>query len=202
MTLGGISSLRRENRRLAVLLKWLVPSLTAVIVLLGALAFRGSRPVYFAVSPDMRLTELVPVDRPNISQQALVNWATETVTRVTSLNFLDWERSLADIRSDFEPAAFASFVESLKTGGHISMIQSQRLNVSAVPDGAAFVEEEKIEGGRMTWHITVPVAVSYQSSVGVLSTKRYVAEVDCARVPEYRNPKGVVVTKLILARGT
>jgi intracellular multiplication protein IcmL len=177
-----------------------VPALALAVTVLAVLLARGQGRLYFAVTPDLRVMEMAPVSEPFVSPQALLNWAGETVTRAMSLDFLHWRRKLGDVRPDFDPEGFASFVNALTEGGHISKIVSERLNLSAVMEGAPVIVSQGVERGRMTWRIEMPVVVSYQTSSGVAATQRLLAEVTAQRVPPSQNPRGVVIRQVILSR--
>jgi intracellular multiplication protein IcmL len=198
--LRGISSIRAENRLLFTLVQYVIPFMALAVVALSVLCASRGGVRYFGITPDLRVVELAPLDEPAIRPQALLNWTAEVVTGAMSLDFLHWRRQLNDGRGDFDPEGVASFVKSLGDGGHISRIESQRLSLSAVPDGAPVVVKQGVEGGRMTWKVEMPVVVSYQTSSGVAAVQRLLAEVSVGWVDPSVNPKGVAVRQLILAR--
>jgi len=88
----------------------------ALIVALVVIALQITNrptPRYFAATPDLRLAPLIPLDKPVLTQQGLLNWVTETVINAVSLDFLEWREKLTRNREHFEEEAFKSFVASL-----------------------------------------------------------------------------------------
>ena len=73
----------RDNYRKVVLA--LLLSCTVVVVLVGALTYiitHPPAPQYFATSTDGRITPLVPLDQPNLSTAALLQWANTAAVAV------------------------------------------------------------------------------------------------------------------------
>ncbi|MDR1080972.1 MAG: DotI/IcmL family type IV secretion protein [Deltaproteobacteria bacterium] len=172
--------------------------MAAAIVALSVAAFREVKPVYFAVTPDMRITEMVALSEPAMSRQALLNWAGETVMNCLSLDFLHWQAKLRGVEREFAPEAFASLVNSLHDGGHIRKITNQRLNMSAVLDGAPVLTSSGDAGGVGTWKMEIPLKISYQTSDAVLTVQSLKAEATVRRVPFTENPRGVVISQLLM----
>ncbi|MDR1037650.1 MAG: DotI/IcmL/TraM family protein, partial [Deltaproteobacteria bacterium] len=192
--------LERKNRLFGRVLKYSLPPLAVAVVTLGLLAMTRPGPVYFAVTPDMRMAELVPLDEPLMSKPAVLNWAAETVMRAMSLDFLRWEEKLRDVEPDFSPRAYDTLVASLNESGHIAKLVNKRLNMSAVLTGAPVLTDAKKINGKMTWVINLPLELSYQSSEGVVSKGNVKAEVSVERVSTASRPRGVVISQLVLSR--
>ena len=158
-------------------------------------------PRYFAATPDLRLAPLVPLDKPLLTQQGLLNWVTETICNAVSLDFLEWREKLSNTRENFEDAAFKSFLASLESSGILDMIQEKRLSVSAVVTRAPVISASGLVGGKSTWKVEFPLVVSYESSQGVESTQRLMATVLVCRASTAITPRGVVIQQVVLKRG-
>ena len=159
------------------------------------------QPVYFAVTPDLRVMELPPLSIPVVSDNTIVNWTVDAVTRALSLDFLHYREKLMDSRINFHPEAFNSFVSSLQSSGNLQKIQDERLNLSCVMRQAALVTNSGVVQGRMTWRIEMPILLSYQSSRGIVSSQPLLAQVLVQRASTLSNPRGIVIRQIVLARG-
>ena len=157
-------------------------------------------PRYFASSPDGKVIELVPLDRPIMTQAGLLGWASEAVAGALALNFLQWRTQLTAARENFTQDAFQSFVKSMQDAGIISMIEEKRLSVSAVVSRAPVIVASGVQNGRMTWRIECPLVVSYESSQGIESTQRLLAAVLVQRVNTATSPKGFAITQVVFNR--
>lgn len=158
------------------------------------------KPVYFAATPDFRILEMPPLSAPVVSDQAIVNWTTDVVTKALSLDFLHWRKKLMDVRIDFDPDGFKSFVNSLTSTGNLKKIEAERLNLSCVLKEAAVITNSGVVNGKMTWRIEAPLLLSYQSSRGVVSSQDLIGKILVQRTSTTRNPKGVVIKQIVLTR--
>ena len=183
--IGGLGWYRSQYQRAMKLAVGLVLVLIASIAVIALLIAKQPTPRYFAATPDLRLAPLIPLDKPVLTQQGLLNWVTETISNAVSLDFLEWREKLSKTRENFEETAYKSFLASLKSSGILDMIQEKRLSVSAVA----------------TWKVEFPLIVSYESSQGVESTQRLMATVLVARASTVLTPRGVVIQQVVLKRG-
>jgi intracellular multiplication protein IcmL len=117
-----------------------------------------------------------------------------------ALDFLHWKKKLMELRENFDPQGFASFVDSLETGGYFKRIEAERLSLSAVMTDAPVIVSQGPIKGKMTWKVEMPILVSYQSSAGISATQKLLAQVVVERVSPSQNPKGVAIRQLILSR--
>ena len=199
--IGGLGWYRSQYQRAMKLAVGLVLVLIASIAVIALLIAKQPTPRYFAATPDLRLAPLIPLDKPVLTQQGLLNWVTETISNAVSLDFLEWREKLSNTRENFEETAYKSFLASLKSSGILDMIQEKRLSVSAVATRAPVITASGLVGGTATWKVEFPLIVSYESSQGVESTQRLMATVLVARASTVLTPRGVVIQQVVLKRG-
>ncbi len=199
--IGGLGWYRSQYQRAMKLAVGLVLVLIVCIAVVALLILKQPTPRYFAATPDLRLAPLIPLDKPVLSQQGLLNWVTETISNAVSLDFLEWREKLSNTRENFEEAAYKSFLASLQSSGVLDMIKEKRLSVSAVVTRAPVITASGLVGGKATWKIEFPLIVSYESSQGVESTQRLMATVLVARASTVTTPRGVVIQQVVLKRG-
>ena len=199
--IGGLGWYRSQYQRAMKLAVGLVLLLIVCIAVVALLIVKQPTPRYFAATPDLRLAPLIPLDKPVLSQQGLLNWVTETISNAVSLDFLEWREKLSNTRENFEEAAYKSFLASLQSSGVLDMIKEKRLSVSAVVTRAPVITASGLVGGKATWKIEFPLIVSYESSQGVESTQRLMATVLVARASTVITPRGVVIQQVVLKRG-
>ena len=199
--IGGLGWYRAQYQRAMKLAVGLVLVLIVCIAVVVLLILKQPTPRYFAATPDLRLAPLIPLDKPVLSQQGLLNWVTETISNAVSLDFLEWREKLSNTRENFEEAAYKSFLASLQSSGVLDMIKEKRLSVSAVVTRAPVITASGLVGGKATWKIEFPLILSYESSQGVESTQRLMATVLVARASTVLTPRGVVIQQVVLKRG-
>jgi intracellular multiplication protein IcmL len=198
--IGGINWYRSQYQRGMKLALTLVLALLAAVAVIAFLVTTRPTPRYFAATPDLRLAPLVPLDKPVLTQQGLLNWVSETITNAVSLDFLEWRDKLSRVREHFEDEAFKSFLASLQSSGILDMIKDKRLSVSAVVTRAPVIIASGLINGKATWKIEFPLVVSYESSQGVESTQRLMATVLVCRAATVTTPRGVVIQQVVLKR--
>lgn len=197
---GGLSWYRAQYHRAMKLCFVLGGGMALCIAIIAALLYTRPSPRFFAATPDLRLAPLVPLDKPVLTQQGLLNWIAETVTNAVSLDFLEWREKLTRTRENFDEAAFKSFLASLKSSGILPMIQEKRLSVSAVVTKAPVIIASGLVEGRATWKVEFPIVISYESSKGVESTQKLMATVLVRRAATVTTPRGVVIQQVVLKR--
>ncbi len=200
--IGGLNWYRNQFRRSMKLNIGLLLALCIGLVIIVFLVLNRPTPQYFAATPDLRLAPLIPLDKPVLTEQGLLNWTADTITGAMSLNFLEWREKLNDLRPNFDSAAFKSFLDSLNTSGTLDMIRDKRLSVSASITKAPIIITSGLIGGKSTWRIEFPMLVSYESSQGVESTQHLMATVLVSRASTATNPRGVVIQQIVLKRNS
>lgn len=198
--IGGLAWYRLQYQRVMKLALYLVVALCVSLSVIAFLILTRPAPRYFAATPDLKLAPLIPLDQPVLTQQGLLNWASETVTNALSLDFLEWRNKLSRVREHFDEAAFPSFLASLTSSGVLDMVREKRLSVSAVISRAPVVVASGLVDGKMTWKIEFPLVVSYESSQGVESTQKLMATVLVRRASTVATPRGVVIQQVVLKR--
>jgi intracellular multiplication protein IcmL len=200
--IGGLHWYRQQYQRSMKLATGLVLALLAAVAVIALLVLTRPTPRYFAATPDLRLAPLIPLDKPVLTQQGLLNWVSETISNAVSLDFLEWREKLTRTREHFEEEAFASFLASLQSSGVLDMIRDKRLSVSASVTRAPVIIASGLVGGKATWKIEFPLVVSYESSQGVESTQNLMATVLVRRASTVTSPRGVVIQQVVLKRSS
>ncbi len=199
--IGGLAWYRLQYEKVLKLVSILILTILVSVALNIILFLNHPAPIYYAATPDLRLAPLVPLSKPLLTEQGLLNWCAETVTQAISLDFLEWRSKLSKSRQHFAPKAFKSFLESLQRSGVLDMVKEKRLSVSASISQAPVITTSGIVKGVATWRIEFPLIVSYESSQGVESSQNLLASVLVRRANTAKTPRGVVIEQVILKRG-
>lgn len=200
IVIGGLGWYRAQFHHAMKLALGLIAALCLGLVVIALLLLNLPKPQYFAATPDLRLAPMIPLDQPVLTQQGLLNWASDTITSAMSLDFLEWRKKLDAIRPDFDPEAYKSFLTSLQRSGVLDMIRDKRLSASAIATQSPVIIASGLVGGKATWRIEFPLIVSYESSQGVESTQRLLATILVCRASTATTPRGVVMQQIVLKR--
>lgn len=156
-------------------------------------------PKYFAQTPDLRITELRPLDEPYVTQEGLVNWTAETVSRTFSLDFLKLKDTLMSVREAYTDAAFEELVGNLKSNGTIDMIKEKRLSASVTLEKAPVISNSGVVAGVFTWKLEFPIIITYEGSAGAANAQHLVATVLVQRADTIQHPRGIVIKQLLMS---
>jgi len=182
-----------------------VKVLTVLVVLLAASlaanlvqGLTEAKPRYFAVTDNLQIKKMKPLDKPAISQSGLFNWATRTITETFSLDFVHWREKLMDVKPQFTKKAFGQLITSLKESGNLEMIKKENLVLSATVTRSPVVTAKGVVDGRMTWKLEFPISLSYEGSGGTVASQDLMCNIMIRRVPTVNHPRGIKIAQLIL----
>ena len=180
--------------RLCYLLSAVIFLLTAV--LLYALFFHRPSDRYVAQTSQDSVSQLVGLERPYITQQALFDWAADAASQVLTFGFNDYDQRLTASRDRFTPEGWVSFaVEMNKSALFQTVVSAQQL-MTAVPRGMPLLMFEGLSEGRYTWIVEIPMMVTVRSgslSRSISQTVRLII----VPVPTADNPMGIAVDRWI-----
>ncbi|MBO6727844.1 MAG: type IVB secretion system apparatus protein IcmL/DotI [Rhizobiaceae bacterium] len=165
------------------------------------LAVTRPEPRYFATTSDGQLLPLVPLDRPHQSAAEVSNFAVKAVT--TSLTY-----DFANYRSDFnnalqyftKPAGWNQFVDAVQKSQMLDLVQTRRLNTTAVANNAVIVREGINDRGVYEWIVQIPLRVTYQSASEVTG-QNFLITVNIERLQTYESPYAMAISRFIAAPG-
>lgn len=118
---------------------------------------------FFGAMPDKVDFQLQPLPRPNVSTKALLSWATLAATATFTIDFVNYQENIANLKNYFTKRGYESYLTSLKDTNTIVTINEKKLVLSAVPIGQSIVSAEYDENAVHTWKIEVPITVTYLS---------------------------------------
>jgi intracellular multiplication protein IcmL len=173
-----------------------------IIIILGsALGYMVTHPPaprYFAVTSDGRLTPMVPLDQPNISRSALVQWANTAAIAAYTYNFVNYRQELQAASEYFTPKAWQDFITELNNSNNLSAVISKKLIVSAVATGAPVVTQEGILDGVYMWRVVMPMLVTYQSA-SEFSQQPIMVNMLISRIPTLNSARGIGIAQFVVS---
>ena len=81
-------------------------------LLIVALPFTQPIFQYYALNPKQEVMRLVPLTMPNMTNQAVLSWATTSVTEIMTIGFGDFEQRLTAQKPRFTPEGWDAFVDA------------------------------------------------------------------------------------------
>ena len=148
---------------------------------------------YFAVTADGRITPLIPLSQPLVSQEEVVQFAQECVTKSFSLDFVDRDikTKLESLHSCYTDIGFKALMDAMDSSGLISKIRTGRLVSSAAATGAGvIVAEDPSDPLGFKWVVQQPISITLENQTQRRSYT-FIVETAVQRIPTVDNPRGM-----------
>ena len=180
----------------------LATNILTVATLAGYVVLHSTVYITVAATPDGRLIELTPLDRPVMTDAALRNWAVAAVVEAFTLGHHDWRHRLAAIREYFTDEGYESFVAELEESLFLDRLRENHQVAAAVAQGAPVITATRIFRGRATWTVEFPLLVTFSAGTRI-ANRPLTAQVLAVRVDREERSAGIAIAQLIAepARG-
>lgn len=158
-------------------------------------------PKYFATSVNGRITPLQPLDKPNQSDSAVLQWSNQAAIAAFSYNFVNYREELESASEFFTPKGWREFLSALQSSNNLDAVKAKKLIVSAVATRAPIVLDKGELNGRYSWRVQMPILVTYQSA-SQFSQQNNVVTMLITRVSTLNSPRGIGIEQFIVAPAT
>ena len=200
---GGLESVVTRNefyrdkfRVMAGALPVLVVALLVSIGLNFVLATRKPQERYFSVDPAGRITKIVALTEPYVTDSYITSWVTEKVSRAYSMDPQNFRRQVSDLEPFFTPEGHQQYIDSLQSSGTIDVMTKNLLIMTGVPTGAPIVVERGEANGLFFWRVQVPMMVEFRSSTKSAQKRRLVT-VTVVRRQTIESPEGIGISQFV-----
>lgn len=183
--------------------KLIVALLTSLIVN-GIMAFmlfyditHPPKPTYFATSISGRVTPLFPLNEPNQSDSAVLQWANQAAIAAFTYNFVNYRNELQSSSGFFTADGWTQFLTALQQSNNLDAVKAKKLIVSAVATRAPIILQKGILNGQYSWRIQMPLLVTYQSA-SEFSQQNNVVTMLVTRVSTLNTPRGIGISQFVV----
>ncbi len=173
-----------------------------VIVIAGLIGWviyeRLNKPAvhYFTTSNNGKLSILTPLNQPNLTTGALLDWVVEAGTTAYNFNFGNYDRALKDIKIYFTDAGYEHFLTALAAAKTIDTVRAKQLMVTAIATNSPVIlQEGPTPDGTYAWKVQLPMLITYQSSSDTRK-QNIILTLLIARRSTLESPKGVGIAAL------
>lgn len=180
----------------------LIVSVIANLLLGGLLTYiltHPPLPKYFATSINGRITPLYPLDKPNQSDSAVLQWANYAAIASFSYNFVNYREELQAASGFFTAEGWDGFTAALESSRMLTSVIAKKMIVSAVATRAPVIlkKGQIMENGPYAWRVQMPILVTYQSS-SVSAQENYIVTMLITRVSTLNSPRGIGITQFVV----
>lgn len=189
----------RDNyRKVVIALLFCVFIIVTLVASIVYIITNPPEPRYFATTNDGRIMPLIPLEQPNLSDAALLQWANTAAISVYNYNFTDYRQRLQEASEYFTPDGWRAFLDALRASNNLNAVTEKKLVVTAVATKAPTVLERGILMGRYTWKVQLEMLVSYESPNQTVQQNLIVTML-IVRVPTLSSARGIGIAQFIVS---
>ncbi|CEG58041.1 type IVB secretion system apparatus protein IcmL/DotI [Legionella fallonii] len=154
-------------------------------------------PKYFATSINGRITPLFPLDQPNQSDSAVLQWANQAAIAAFTYNFVNYRDELQSSSGFFTPEGWDQFLNALQQSNNLDAVKAKKLIVSAVATRAPIILQKGVLNGNFSWRVQMPILVTYQSA-SEFTQQNNVVTMLITRVSTLNSPRGIGISQFVV----
>jgi intracellular multiplication protein IcmL len=155
------------------------------------------KPTFFATSISGRITPLFPLNEPNQSDSAVLQWANQAALASFTYNFVNYKQELQAASGYFTETGWGQFISALRDSNSLETVREKKLIVSAVATRAPIILQKGPLLGRYAWRVQMPLLVTYQSA-SEFQQVRNVVTLLITRVSTLNSVRGIGISQFIV----
>lgn len=199
LTVVGLRNQFYKDSQRKVILALLIAILVNVLLggLLVYIISHPPEPRYFATSINGRITPLFPLDQPNQSDSAVLQWANQAAIAAFTYNFVNYRDELQASSGFFTAEGWDQFLSALQQSNNLDAVKAKKLVVSAVATRAPVILQKGILNGSYSWRVQMPILVTYQSA-SEFTQQNNVVTMLITRVSTLNSPRGIGIAQFVV----
>ncbi|MCL5272188.1 MAG: type IVB secretion system apparatus protein IcmL/DotI [Gammaproteobacteria bacterium] len=154
-------------------------------------------PRYFATTINGRITPLFPLNEPNQSDSAVLQWANQAAIAAFTYNFVNYRDELQASSGFFTADGWDQFLNALQSSNNLDAVKAKKLIVSAVATRAPIILQKGILNGSYSWRVQMPILVTYQSA-SEFTQQNNVVTMLITRVSTLNSPRGIGISQFVV----
>lgn len=179
-------------RKRVVFQSYVIAALVAVLFVM--LPFAKPAYVYYGLESEDRGRVLVGLDVPNMTNQALLSWASASVTEILTFGFGDLNVKLPKQQSRFTKEGWDAFVKGFLQQKIGETFRQSQLVLTTVPSNTPVITAQGINLKKQyEWIVQIPLIMTYATNNNVARKERGVITLRIVRVPATENPAGLAI---------
>jgi len=184
-------SFRRLKLRV-IIQTWVMAVLA--FALMAILPFAQPVYIYYAMAPDKSLVKMTGLAMSNMTNKAILSWATTNITEVMTMGFGDMDVKLPKQRRRFTKSGWEAYVKAFIREGIGETFKQSQLVLTTVPSNTPVIVYQGLNANDVyEWVVQMPVVMTYATNNEVTSERRSLIFLTIVRVPVEENPFGIAI---------
>lgn len=151
--------------------------------------------VYFATSPDGRLTELKPLSEPVINETVVISWAAQAMSSALSFSFATPTQEMRKTSFHFTPEGWRELNDMLVAIGWKGPKSIPEAVYTTAPTKAPVIRKQGVRDDVFSWVLEVPLVTTIRRP-GYEGGISYTAVVVVARSRNIDDPSGISIASV------
>lgn len=148
--------------------------------------------LYYARNPQQQRMPLVGLTMPNMTNRAVLSWATTSVTEIMTLGFGDYEQKLKAQRPRFTQNGWDAFIGAFIRQKIGEKFKQNQLVVTTVPSDTPVIVAQGVNPKNVyQWRVQMPVIMTYATNDNKNQPEKAVINLDIIRVSQEQNPASI-----------
>lgn len=184
------------DERYKKLLQFVMLETVTIAVLSGIFLFAMPffMPVYeyYAMNPQKQGVQLVALTMPNMTNRAILSWATTSITEIMTLGFGDFENKLGQQQIRFTPEGWDGFRNAFIKQKIGESFKQNQLVLTTVPSNTPVIVAQGVNENHIyQWRVQMPVIMTYATNNNITKHEKSVIDLTIVRVRAEQSPSGI-----------
>jgi intracellular multiplication protein IcmL len=189
--LGAISAFGRLKKRV-IFQTWTIAVLGTLLTIL--LPFTKPAPLYYAITPQRKVLRLVGLTMPNMTNRAVLSWATTSITEVMTMGFGDIAVRLPKQRIRFTSRGWETYIDAFNRLKIAQTFRQSQLVLTTVPSNTPVVVNQGVNSDNIyQWTVQMPVIMTYATNNNAMRKQRATVTLIIVRVPAEDVSSGIAI---------
>ena len=162
------------------------------IILVVLLPFAQPNDLYYAMRPDQKAMRLTPLDVPNMTNQAVLSWATTSIAEIMTVGFGDIDVKLPRQRYRFTKEGWTAYQEAFVAREIGETFKKSQLVLTTVPSNTPVITGQGVNIDQIyQWNVEMPIIMTYATNNNVMRKDRAIVSLEIVRVPAEQSSSGI-----------
>lgn len=159
-------------------------------------------PKYFPTSLNGRITPQYPLEQPGISDESMLQWATQSILAAYNYNYLTWRQDLQAASQFFTDTGWTRFQTALQDSQVIDTVVSHKWIVTSSATQAPQILQRGVVTGvypepRYAWQVKTAINVQFVGDRDFVE-KTFTITMTIVRVSTLNAPRGIGIEQIIV----
>ncbi|MDP9127412.1 MAG: DotI/IcmL family type IV secretion protein [Pseudomonadota bacterium] len=190
----GEAEQKRIKRLFRIIQTQVVLVAALAVTLIAGTPFFQTIFQYYAIDSSRHVIRLVPLSMPNMTKQAVLSWATNSITEIMTFGFGDYRQHLREQNLRFTPEGWRSFVHAFDNMNIGEVFRERQLVLTTVPSDTAVILSQGPNSDQVyEWKVQMPIIMTYATNNNVTRKDTAIVTLTISRVPPTYNPGGIAI---------